>query len=174
MAELIDKKPVKGILKNASSFDTSDRSEGQQPQKSIDKGMKWDEMNILATYHPADKDYGHDKIDEPPTPYNKFDGEGDETRSGDEDESLPIDPQLLVEGLTMKTKAKVFTKVDTISSGEDEDDEEFLSEEEKEKKRRFILHRKQHYNEFQAIKLARQLLQEEDDDDDDDGERVSE
>lgn len=160
------KKPVKGILKSSSSFD-HEKHKAMKEQK--DKEMKWDEMNILATHHPPDKDYGHMKIDEPPTPYSKYsdveDDDDDEacksgSGSGTMGDILPEDiANRLAE--THRPRSTSFSEED--SSSEDENE----TEEERAKRKQFEQKRKLHYNEFQAVKLAKQLMEEEEEEEED-------
>ncbi|XP_013409532.1 protein phosphatase inhibitor 2 [Lingula anatina] len=161
-------KPIRGILKNSTSFDKTEHS-GK-------KEMTWDEMNIVATHHPADKDYGHMKITDPPTPYSKYEEpEDDELLEHQdsvdpisEDETDALDANKLAKRLEHNSKPKFMKKA--AEEDDDEDDLDDLSESGKEKRKQFEQKRKLHYNEFYAVKLAKQLMEEEDEEEEDDEE----
>ncbi|CAD6194247.1 unnamed protein product [Caenorhabditis auriculariae] len=143
-AEYLKLKPKKSILKMKQ--DSS--MEGK------DGRAHFDEMNILATYHPADKDYGNMKIDEPKTPYNHSDVESecDESSSSSANRQrrvslgTAVDPEQVAEGL-----AGGPTRPTPIPPDES-DDEETMSEEQRAHKREFEKKRKAHYNEGAALK----------------------
>ncbi|XP_020816802.1 protein phosphatase inhibitor 2 [Drosophila serrata] len=141
--------PCKGILKTSRSFDKSGAS--------FRKSAKFDELNVLQTFHPADKDYGHMKIDEPKTPYNYTEAY--------EDNRDELDTDLLVEKL--RIAANIPPSTESIEDDGSSGDEQPLSEAERQRRNEFEQRRKAHYREFEAVTLARKLIQEEDDDDED-------
>ncbi|XP_036301907.1 protein phosphatase inhibitor 2 isoform X3 [Pipistrellus kuhlii] len=168
-------RPIKGILKNKTSTTSSVVAAAeQQPSKSVDeelskKSQKWDEMNILATYHPADKDYGLMKIDEPSTPYHRMIGD-DEDALSDSENTDALTPDSLAKKLAAAEGSEPRYQVHVEDSSEDEDSD--LSPEEQEKKRQFEMKRKLHYNEGLNMKLARQLISKDLHEDDEDEEML--
>ncbi|XP_055455123.1 protein phosphatase inhibitor 2-like, partial [Psammomys obesus] len=164
---LASHRPIKGILKNKTSAASPVIALAEQPRRRVEeelskKSQKWDEMNILATYHPADKDYGLMKIDEPSTPYHNMVGDDEEVQKE------VLTPDVLAKKLAAAegSEPKYQTR-EQKNSGEEDND---LSPEERGKKQQFEMKRKLHYNEGLNIKLARQLISEELHDDDKDEE----
>uniref|UniRef100_A0A2R9AR40 Protein phosphatase inhibitor 2 n=1 Tax=Pan paniscus TaxID=9597 RepID=A0A2R9AR40_PANPA len=119
----------------------------QQPRGSVHeqlskKSQKWDEMNMLATYRPADKDYGLMKIDEPSTPYHSTMGDDEDACSDTE----------TTEAMATDSLAKNLAAAEGLEPKYQEDSD--LSPEEREKKRQFEMKRTLHYNEGLNIKLT--------------------
>ncbi|XP_036301906.1 protein phosphatase inhibitor 2 isoform X2 [Pipistrellus kuhlii] len=169
-------RPIKGILKNKTSTTSSVVAAAeQQPSKSVDeelskKSQKWDEMNILATYHPADKDYGLMKIDEPSTPYHRMIGD-DEDALSDSENTDALTPDSLAKKLAAAEGSEPRYQVHVEDSSEDEDSD-LSPEEQGKKKRQFEMKRKLHYNEGLNMKLARQLISKDLHEDDEDEEML--
>lgn len=149
MTENINKRPSKSILKSSASIE---RQEIHPSSSKKAKEQRFDEMNIIATLHPPDKDYGHMKIEEPKTPYSEY-SDPDLNPTRDE-----IDANILA----AKLAAGMNNPRPDYSSSSEEDDNE--TPEERRIRLEFQDRRKKHYNEFQAIKLARKLMEDDDDD----------
>eukprot|EP00116_Pleurobrachia_bachei_P012298 sb/3472560/ len=151
----MDDKP-RGILKTGEEI----KATAKNPTP-----IKWDEDNIKLTLHPADKDYGHMKIDEPKTPYEYWSGseeEGLDQGQGQPGQWTP--PQLdgkqlesRLEGVDWEARTMKFEEAtEKMSLGESPAESQFRKK------------RAAHYNEFQALKDARAagLFDDEDEEED--------
>uniref|UniRef100_A0A2I2Z2Y5 Uncharacterized protein n=1 Tax=Gorilla gorilla gorilla TaxID=9595 RepID=A0A2I2Z2Y5_GORGO len=147
--------PIKGILKNKTSRTSSMVALSEQPHRSVHeelskKCQKCDEMNILSTYRPADKDYGLMKIDEPSPPYHGIMSD-DENACSDTETTETMVSDILAKKLAAAEGLKP---------------KYWVQEQESKKNRQFEMKRKLHYSEGLNIKLARQLVSKDLHDDD--------
>lgn len=97
---------TKGILKTGGNV-LDPRSKRHQK-----KTTTFDEENLANTYHPSNKDYGHEKIDEPPTPYHRSPEKGKF--------SSPIDPAMLSQKLTNLISSNESQENDSIDENSDQ------------------------------------------------------
>jgi len=171
MTENLKKLPGRGILKASTSFEQRELDAHHTP-----RNPHFDEQNLLETLHPADKDYGFMKIDEPKTPFEYASGieeEGDEDTvvKSDKEKRDELDARELSERIQAEA-GKLPRRFSDPSEDGGEDDLTRLSPEDRARRQSFEQKRKSHYNEFYAVKMARQLMAEsqEEEEEENDGE----
>uniref|UniRef100_A0A8C3VU02 Protein phosphatase inhibitor 2 n=1 Tax=Catagonus wagneri TaxID=51154 RepID=A0A8C3VU02_9CETA len=136
----------RSILKNSSSMMMHKSPRAER------KSQHWDEMNILATYHPADKDYGFMKVDEPNTPYH--------SRLGPSYHLPPpiglslLCPQLFSLPFRLATMDDFYPKVLLYSDHRSSGSSDSFS---KTQPSEFEKRRKAHYNEGKYLKAQKHL-----------------
>ncbi|CAF1378242.1 unnamed protein product [Adineta steineri] len=165
--------PAKSILKSTKSIDdagqdfqherksSTSNAQGIGMTRSESKSQKiphFDEMNIIATYHPVDKDYGHMKIEEPKTPYAPNDIIDEELDT--ESATTGIDPDTLAQRLNESTQPSVKLRSDHIQRRSIDEDVD-PSSMDLEHRKQFESHRKQHYNEFEVVRLRKKEIEDE-------------
>jgi protein phosphatase inhibitor 2 len=166
--------PTKGILKSSKSTDDAGQdvisevnncSTTTGMTRSESKSHKiphFDEMNIIATYHPVDKDYGHMKIEEPKTPYARNEMIDEELNS-EQTTMTGIDPNALAQRLnesSVPSPPASRMRTDRLARRSIDEDIE-PSSDDSEHRKQFENHRKQHYNEFEIVRLRKKEIEDE-------------
>ncbi|KAM5291032.1 protein phosphatase inhibitor 2 family member C [Glossophaga mutica] len=157
-------RPIKGILKNKGSMDSSvvapALQSGGPSQVQTKKSKRWDESDILATCRSAYRDYDLRKINEPNIRHLRF-------QDGREDTMCDLETKDQTEDTAIGTLAKRLAATDLSEPnglmGEPESKQVHsrIFMDKQERQRQFELRRKLHYSEGLHMKLGRELIAKE-------------